>query len=318
MTMPMDATELDPTSRLIIEEARTRGIAVEILAPRAEYFRLRHGDRTVLCRESLSELTSAVALSRCDDKRTTAALLQSAGLRTPAQIEAGKAERDLAFLREHKSVVVKPARGEQGRGVSVGIRTSAELAKAIERAAIGGGPVLIEQAVQGEDLRIIVIGEQIVAAAVRRPPRVTGDGKQTVAQLIAAQSARRQRETGGESKIPLDDETRRCVADAGHTLEDVLPAGRELTVRGAANLHMGGTISDVTDQLSKTLADAACAAARVLEIPVIGLDMIVPSLARDEYWILEANERPGLANHEPQPTAARFVDLLFPKTAAAH
>jgi hypothetical protein len=27
---------------------------------------------------------------------------------------------------------------------------------------------------------------------------------------------------------------------------------------------------------------------------------------------IEANERPGLANHEPQPTAERFIDLLFP------
>ena len=27
---------------------------------------------------------------------------------------------------------------------------------------------------------------------------------------------------------------------------------------------------------------------------------------------IEANERPGLANHEPQPTAQAFVDFLFP------
>ena len=33
--------------------------------------------------------------------------------------------------------------------------------------------------------------------------------------------------------------------------------------------------------------------------------------------LLEANERPGLANHEPQPTAERFIDLLFPETSAA-
>jgi D-alanine-D-alanine ligase-like ATP-grasp enzyme len=37
---------------------------------------------------------------------------------------------------------------------------------------------------------------------------------------------------------------------------------------------------------------------------------------RPDYVIIEANERPGLANHEPQPTAKRFVDLLFPMTAA--
>ena len=33
--------------------------------------------------------------------------------------------------------------------------------------------------------------------------------------------------------------------------------------------------------------------------------------------IHEANARPGLANHEPQPTAERFVDLLFPLTVPA-
>ena len=31
-----------------------------------------------------------------------------------------------------------------------------------------------------------------------------------------------------------------------------------------------------------------------------------------DYVFIEANERPGLANHEPQPTAERFIDLLFP------
>jgi hypothetical protein len=28
---------------------------------------------------------------------------------------------------------------------------------------------------------------------------------------------------------------------------------------------------------------------------------------------IEANERPGLANHEPQPTAQAFIDFLFPQ-----
>jgi hypothetical protein len=42
----------------------------------------------------------------------------------------------------------------------------------------------------------------------------------------------------------------------------------------------------------------------------------VPDVASPEHVIIEANERPGLANHEPQPTAERFVDLLFPATRA--
>ena len=44
---------------------------------------------------------------------------------------------------------------------------------------------------------------------------------------------------------------------------------------------------------------------------------MVPAPDQADYVIIEANEQPGLANHEPQPTAERFIDLLFPETAAS-
>jgi D-alanine-D-alanine ligase-like ATP-grasp enzyme len=52
--------------------------------------------------------------------------------------------------------------------------------------------------------------------------------------------------------------------------------------------------------------------ARAIDIPVTGIDLLVPDVTRGEYVFIEANERPGLANHEPQPTAAAFIDFLFP------
>jgi D-alanine-D-alanine ligase-like ATP-grasp enzyme len=107
------------------------------------------------------------------------------------------------------------------------------------------------------------------------------------------------------------------VRAAGHTMDTVLPAGTVLPVRKTANLHTGGTIHDVTDQLHPALREVAERAARALEIPVVGFDFMVPDLGGTDYAIIEANERPGLANHEPQPTAERFIDLLFPQTRAA-
>jgi D-alanine-D-alanine ligase-like ATP-grasp enzyme len=71
-----------------------------------------------------------------------------------------------------------------------------------------------------------------------------------------------------------------------------------------------------TDQLHPRIIEVCKRAAEVLDIPVVGLDLIVPSVIGDEYWMIEANERPGLANHEPQPTAERFIDLLFPQTVS--
>jgi len=104
------------------------------------------------------------------------------------------------------------------------------------------------------------------------------------------------------------------VADAGLAMDSVLDEGKPLYVRRTANLHTGGTIHDVTDHLHPAITDASVRAAKALDIPVVGLDLIVSSPRRPDYVIIEANERPGLANHEPQPTAQRFIDLLFPQT----
>ena len=311
---PLAETGLNIYATILVDEARRRGIGVEVLDADAGYFALSLGARRIVCRESLSELTSAVAMSRCDDKAVTRRALTAAGLNMPAQREAGDEAADRAFLAKHGSVVVKPARGEQGAGVSVDITTEDELAKAVKRARRSCDRVLIEEFVSGADLRIIVIGGEVVAAAVRRPATIRGDGRHTVGELIEKQSRRRAAATGGESKIPVDDETERCIHQAGKTMDSVLPSGESLTVRKTANLHTGGTIEDVTPDLHPALAQAAVAAAAALDIPVVGFDFLVPAVNGPAYVIIEANERPGLANHEPQPTAARFVDLLFPQS----
>src|SRR5690606_32019647 len=132
--------------------------------------------------------------------------------------------------------------------------------------------------------------------------------------LIEAHSRRRAAATGGESTVPVDETTAETVKSAGYELDDVLPEGVSLQVRHTANLHTGGTIHDVTAQLHPELARAAVTASRALDIPVTGIDLIVPDVSGPDYVFIEANERPGLANHEPQPTAERFVDLLFPAT----
>ena len=84
-------------------------------------------------------------------------------------------------------------------------------------------------------------------------------------------------------------------------------------MRRTANLHTGGTINDVTDELHPDLAAVAGRAAAAHRHPrrrprpdgAVAVD-------GTEHVIIEANEQPGLANHEPRPTVERFVDLLFP------
>ncbi|MEZ5176989.1 MAG: N-acetylglutaminylglutamine synthetase [Acidimicrobiales bacterium] len=304
--------DLNPYARIIADEAVRRGVRVEVLDAEAGYLRLEHGGRSVVTRESLSEFTSAVAMSRCDDKRVTRRVVEGAGVRTPRGRAASFDEADHRFLDDVGDVVVKPARGEQGIGITVGVRDHDELDRALERAGGPGGDVLIEERCEGDDLRLVVIDRTVVAAAVRRPAQVVGTGRHTVSELIESTSRRRAAATGGESTIPLDDVTRATVEDQGRSLDDVLDPGEALQVRRTANLHTGGTIHDVTDELHPDLADAAIRAADAIGIPVTGIDLLVPDVAGPSYVFIEANERPGLANHEPRPTAAAFLDLLFP------
>jgi GNAT-family acetyltransferase (TIGR03103 family) len=312
----MPDAKLNPYARIIVDEAVRRGIGVDVVDADHGYFALDSGGRRILCRESLSELTSAVAMSRCDNKLVTQRVMRKAGIRVPEQIRASDDATNRVFLETHGRVVVKPARGEQGRGVSVDIAAADELEAALERARGLCEDVVIERCVAGDDLRVVLIDFEVVAAALRKPAAVVGNGELSIAELIRKQSRRRSQATDGEASIPLDAETERCIAGQGYSLDDVLPEHREVRVRKTANLHTGGTLHDVTAELSEALAAVSEKAARELDIPVVGLDFIVDSPRGDDYVLIEANERPGLANHEPQPTAERFVDLLFPETAS--
>ncbi len=311
------AKDMNPYARIIINEARRRGIGVDVIDPEGGLFQLSSGGRTIRCRESLSELTSAVALSICDDKAMTRRIVEAAGVIVPDEIEASDRQAVEAMLERHGSLVVKPARGEQGRGVAVDLDTIESVERAIQIARSHSDQVLVESFHKGDDLRLIVIGYKLIAAAIRRPAEVVGNGRDTVRRLIERQTRRRLAATGGESRIPVDAETERCVAKAGYAMEDVPGEGVAFPVRKAANLHTGGTIHDVTDRVHPRLVEAAVRVARAIEIPVVGVDFIVKSPCESDYVFIEANERPGLANHEPQPTAERFIDLLFPLTMPA-
>jgi GNAT-family acetyltransferase (TIGR03103 family) len=140
---------LNPYAKIIVREARRRGIQVEVTDAEGGFFRLTHGGRSIHCRESLSDLTSAVAMSICDDKAVTRRVVRAAGVRVPDQISSTQSTDEIeAFLNRYGKVVVKPARGEQGRGIAVGLSEMEELTAAIFEARKVSDVVLLEEFVE--------------------------------------------------------------------------------------------------------------------------------------------------------------------------
>jgi GNAT-family acetyltransferase (TIGR03103 family) len=303
---------LNRYTRIIVDEALRRGLHVEVLDPSKGHLRLGDGVRSVETFESLSGLTSEEAARRCHDKLATRAVLAAAGLPIPRGRAASFDAADEEFLHQCGEVVVKPSVGEGGQAVTVGVTDPEGLRSALASAAAACPTVVIEECHPGDDLRVVVIGGEVVAAAVRRPPTIVGDGRSTVGELITELAERRAVETAGAASIPIDETTTSVLSGAGWTVDDVPEEGTSILVRRTANVHTGGTIDDVTDELHPALARIAVDVALVLELPVVGVDLMVPAIDGADGVVIEANEQPGLANHEPRPTAERFVDLLFP------
>ena len=103
----------------------------------------------------------------------------------------------------------------------------------------------------------------------------------------------------------------------GWTLDDVLPTSERLVVRRTANLHTGGTIRDVTDDLNPALVEVAVDAADAIGIPVTGIDLMVPDgRGRPTTCSSRPTSGPGWPTTSRSPPPQAFVDLLFPRTAA--
>ena len=308
------AGKLNPYAKIIYDEALHRGIQIDIKDASRGFMKLKFAGRSINCMESLTDLTTAIAFQICSDKYLCWQLLERKGIRLPKQV-VDPSEADIkTFLESYQSVVVKPTSGEQGRLVFVGLNSQTSVEQACATIRADGGQPILQQQIHGMDLRVIVIGGEFVAAAIRRPPTIYGDGQRSIAELIAQLDRRRRSATGGESRIPVDEETKRTLALQGLKLEDILDNGRSIQVRMTANLHTGGSIEDVTDLLSQDIRELSETCAQILNIPVVGLDFMVANEKGDRPYFIEANERPGLANHEPQPVVERFVDLLFPES----
>src|SRR3546814_20515737 len=101
-------------------------------------------------------------------------------------------------------------------GVIVDLRAAEAVEAAVEAARVHSDTVLLEEYVTGGDLRLIVIGDEVVAAEIRRMAEITGTGDHTVPDMTANQTRRRPAATRGERRIPFACDTERRPLQKRH------------------------------------------------------------------------------------------------------
>jgi len=296
----------------ITREARRRGIGIEVIDSDTPIFVLKHKGRRVRCYNSLTDRVGAVTFHMTQNKRLANGFLKSNGFPVPDQERF--TDRDMAerFLARHGSIVVKPCSQWGGRGVSVAVRSPAELERAIRFARRFEEDVILEECVSGVDYRLIFVDFKFVAAIRRRSAHVIGNGRDTIRALIRSRN-RRERRLDPSHVIPVDAETGRNLEALGLSWETVPEERADVRVRLTSNYHTGGDVDVVTETVPKPLVSVARRAVKKLGVPVIGIDFLLDENT-GRYWLIELSPDLAISPPEGEGVARHFMDYLFPAT----
>lgn len=306
---------LGPSTGSIVQAALARDIPYRRLTS-GSMVQLGWGSRQRRIQAAETDRTSAIGESIAQDKELTKQLLDAAGVPVPLGRPVLNVEDAwLAAEEIGLPVVVKPQDGNQGKGVTVNIASRDQLDTAYAAATAISSDVLVERYLPGHDYRLLVVGNQLVAAARRDPPQVIGDGIHSVRELVEQVNSDPRRGEGHATsltKIRFDEIALARLAVQGYTADFVPPQGRRVVLRNNANLSTGGTATDVTDDVHPELAARAVAAAQMIGLDICGVDIVCDSvlkpLEEQGGGIIEVNAAPGLRMHlQPSFGKARTV-----------
>jgi cyanophycin synthetase len=320
---------LGPSTGAIVDAAVARGIPFRRLTS-GSLVQFGWGAHQRRIQAAELDRTSAIAESIAQDKQLTKHLLLAAGVPVPEGCAVTDAESAWTVAQEIMqrrggSVVVKPQDGNQGKGVTVDIRSREAVLAAYATAADISDDVLVEQFLPGHDFRLLVVGKRLVAAARRDPPQVIGDGRQNIRALVDTVNRDPRRGEGHATsltKIRLDEIALATLQHQGLTPESVPVAGQRVVLRNNANLSTGGTATDVTDDVHPQLAARAIAAATMVGLDICGVDVVCNTVTRpleaQDGGIVEVNAAPGLRMHlapsygKSRAIGEAIIEQLFP------
>ena len=312
---------LGPSTACIVNGAKEKLIPF-IRLSNGNLVQLGYGARQKRIWTAETNQTSAIAETISRDKNLTKSLLASVGVPIPygelvKDVEhAWQVAQEIGF-----PVVVKPQDGNHGRGVFTNLRTKEEIYAAYEVARHEGSGVLVEKFIQGDEHRLLVVGDHLVAAAKGEECKVIGDGKHTVLELIELQINSDPRRGPTEdyplNQVRIDSIAELELKSQGYVSDSIVALGKSVLIQRNGNVAF-----DVTDIVHPSVAKKVVLAAKVVGLDIAGVDLVAMDISKpleeQEAAIVEVNAGPGLLMHikpakgNAQPVGQAIIKHLFP------
>ena len=321
---------LGPSTASIIKEAEARNIPW-IRLNRYSLCQLGYGANQKRIQATVTSQTSNIGVDIACDKEETKLLLEQAEVPIPKG-DIIRTERGLEEAAEYVGfpLVIKPVNGNHGRGITTNINSMDEALIAFKEAKEISRLVIVEKFITGEDYRLLVIDNKLVAAAKRTPAHVIGDGKSTIQQLVDEVNKDERRGYGHEkvlTEISINSLTIELLKENGMTSETIVAKGEFVKLKSTANLSTGGTAEDVTDLIHPYNIFMAERISKIIGLDICGIDIMAHDLTKplneSGGAVLEVNAGPGFRMHIqptdglPRNVGGHVVDMLFPNGSNA-
>ncbi|MET0979933.1 MAG: ATP-grasp domain-containing protein [Candidatus Saccharimonadales bacterium] len=285
------------STRLIYNEMIASRTPVTIVSDTSnilEYSDAR-GDSHLLF-STCSDKSSAAGKAIADSKVKTAHIASTLNIPMPASIACRDIREARAFLAEHDMIVIKPARGSSGGGVSTDIRTDPPLLHAYNYAKKYSHTILAQQHIVGDDVRLLVVGGVFCSAVIRQPAHVVGDGSSSIQQLISYANADISRnDTTISSLMHINIHAARRFL--GESINTIPRRGSEVRVVGPANVSLGGSLHEATSVVTPAMVVDAEKITNKLGLGVCGVDMMWDRKT-GKHYLIEVNATPGIDIHD--------------------
>lgn len=318
---------LGTTTVLVCEELVNRGWQIELFEQNNElkkaFFIARKGDQVHLLASIRTmpffDLNDRLATMIAISKDRTYRYAESFGVRVPTSILVSGGQPSFDDLSNWPGIVIKPARGSSGKGITVGIKDEQAYLAAIETARKVDEEVIAQELIPGDDHRLLFVDYKLVAATKRVPAGLMGDGVKTVQQLIEANNNTPKGEGQARTEYDINiEEVRRLYGD--ELLSSVPESGSRAQVSDKANISQGGESHDVTDVVHPAYEAYLQPMIQSLGLGVCGIDILTTDVTADPFesnaCLIEINTSPGFLMHfRPTEGSSRnpaipVVDLI--------
>jgi cyanophycin synthetase len=294
---------------------------------------IERGDRKIQVQDNVTSLSEPDMVKRAANKAGMLALLARSGIAVPKGIviQVGEFERAVHMLQAARCpLVVKPAGSTcGGAGVSTNVTNVTRLRAAVAWARTFGRQILIEEQIEGDCYRVLVVDGKVIDTIVRYPPRVVGDGVSTIRRLIHRENELRLEAATEHPQVLIrfDVDLQNTLATQGLQLSSRPGNGEVVVLKQVINDNSERENLPANGRLCPAILEAACKAADIVGARLAGIDVICtnPGVPLEESGgaIIEVNATPGFHFHCRDgvdaivPVANRILSRIF-DLAAQH